>query len=246
MLKGKICLVTGGTKGIGAAIVKEFLSKGAIVYVNGRDLHQMEEFVESIDEVYRTRLKSVLFDVTDKAAAFDAIKVIKKEFGRLDVLVNNAGIVSYEFLPMVDMEAFRKMLDINVIGSIQMMQLALKLMGRQQNGSIINISSLVATRGASGQLAYAASKGAIISATKSAAKEFSNRNIRVNALAPGMVSTDRLVNMMEEKFKDQQDKIGFKRLAKPMEIANACAFFASDDSSYITGQVLEIEGSTVL
>lgn len=246
MLKDKVCLVTGATKGIGLAIAHEFLNQGAIVYVNAKSEASLDGLTSDMGQENKERFIPLVFDVTDYEEAFKGIKKIKSDHGRLDVLVNNAGIVTYELLPLVKMNTLRELLEINVVGSIQMMQLALKLMARQKSGSIINISSLVATRGAAGQLAYSASKGAMISATKSAAKELSANGIRVNAIAPGMVATKRLEKVMSEKFKHQVDNIGFKRLAKPEEIAKACTYFASDDSTYVTGQILEIDGSTTL
>ena len=135
------------------------------------------------------------------------------------------------------------MFEVNVIAMIQLVQLASRIMTRQKSGSIINMSSVVGVQGVKGQLGYSATKGAVISITKSAAKELIEHNIRVNAIAPGMVGTERFTAVFEEKFKDKIANIGIGRLAEPNEIANVCVFLASDLSTYVTGQVIGVDGS---
>lgn len=244
ILAGKVCLVTGATKGIGKSIVESFVKHGATVYANAREEGSITGMADEYSAAHPGKCIPVYFDVTDAAGSKNAVMQIKKEQGKLDILVNNAGMVTYELLPMIDFEKLRDMFEVNVIAGIRLMQLASKLMSRQKSGSIINIASLVGSQGAAGQLAYSATKGAVIAATKSAAKEMANNNIRVNAIAPGMVATERFKAVFEEKFKDRLDSIGFKRLAEPYEVADACVYFASDLSTYVTGQVLEVEGST--
>jgi 3-oxoacyl-[acyl-carrier protein] reductase len=151
-----------------------------------------------------------------------------------------------KLLSMINFDSLRNMFEVNVIAMIQLIQLVSRIMGRQKSGSIINMSSIVGVNGVGGQLAYSATKGAVISLTKSAAKELAPSNIRVNAIAPGMVATERLVEVFEKSFKDRLNDIGMGRLAKPEEIANACVFFGSDLSEYVSGQVLGVDGSTVL
>ena len=181
---------------------------------------------------------------------FDAIKScilqIKKRHKRLDVLVNNAGMVTYEILGMINFDKFREMLEVNLVAPIFLMQMATKLMLRQSSGSIINITSKVGVEGVKGQLSYSATKGGLNSATLSAAKELSSKNVRVNAVAPGMIGSSRLKNVMESKFKEKLNDIGFGRLGTPEEVAKACLFLASDHSSYMTGQIIEVDGDLKL
>lgn len=245
-LKNKVCLITGASKGIGLSVVETFLEHGAIVYANARSVNSFDLSIGDLSAKYGERFVPIYFDVTDFPGSKNAILKIKKEQGRLDVLINNAGVITYELLPMIDFDKTREMFEVNVIASIYLMQLAARLMSRQKQGSIINMASLVGVEGAAGQLAYSATKGALVSATKSAAKELAEYNIRVNAIAPGMVGTERFKLVMEEKFKHKLDSVGFGRLADPQEIADACLYFASDLSTYTTGQVLKIDGSTIL
>jgi 3-oxoacyl-[acyl-carrier protein] reductase len=138
------------------------------------------------------------------------------------------------------------MLEVNLVAPVFIMQMATKLMLRQSSGSIINITSKVAVEGVKGQLSYSATKGGLNSATLSAAKELSSKNIRVNAVAPGMIGSERLKNVMESKFKEKLNDIGFGRLGTPEEVAKACLFLASDHSSYMTGQIIEVDGDLKL
>ena len=246
LLENKVCLVTGAAKGIGRAISERFAYQDAIVYVNDIVVGEMDQWALETAKKFNTTIIPVYFDVTDSQAAKQAIVMIKKDHGKLDGLVNNAGLISYEMMAMINFDYLRKMFDVNVIGMIQLMQLASRLMSRQKSGSIINMASIVGSVGVKGQLGYAASKGAVIALTKSAAKELASDNIRVNAIAPGMVGTERLKGVMEDKFSDRINSIGFGRLAEPSEIADAAVFLASDMSSYISGQILGVDGVTIL
>lgn len=246
VLEQQVCLVTGGSRGIGKAIVERFAENGAIVYANAREPGSIDGWCKEYADKYNTPVIPLYFDICDFSAARQAVMQIKKEQGRIDVLVNNAGRVSYEFLGMIDMTKVREMFEVNVIALLQLTQLTARLMTRQKYGSIINMASVVGKSGAKGQVAYSASKGAVIALTKSAAKELAEYHVRVNAVAPGMVATDRLLKIMEEKFKDKAGDIRMKRLALPSEIADACIFLASNRSEYITGQVIAVDGSLML
>jgi 3-oxoacyl-[acyl-carrier protein] reductase len=173
----------------------------------------------------------------------EVILSIKKEQTRLDILVNNAGKISYELVPFINFDFFEEMLQTNVVGLIRISQLASRLMSRQKSGSIINISSIVAVKGAKGQASYAATKGAVNAFTLSLAKELATDQIRVNAIAPGMVATERLSKIMTDKFEHVKNDIGMNRLAEPEDVANMCVFLASDDSKYMTGQIIALDGS---
>lgn len=244
ILQNKVCLITGAGKGIGKAIAERFAEAGGIVYANARTEGALEDWAETLSDRYNTQVVPVYFDVTDDSKTKQTIVKIKKEHGRLDVLVNNAGLVSYEYLSMIDFDHLRQMFEVNVVATIKLIQLASKLMRRQKSGSIINISSIVGDKGVSGQLGYSATKGAVIALTKSAAKELAPLNIRVNSVAPGMVGTERLKEVFEEKFQDRLKDVGLGRLAEPSEIADACLYLGSDLSTYVTGQILAVDGIT--
>ena len=243
LLKDKVALISGAGKGIGRAIAEKFLAEGAIIYAN--DVNQ-EELGWCVENEYYDRIHKAPFDICDFSKAKSCVMRIKQEYGRIDVLVNNAGIVSYEFISMIDYEKLRKMFEVNVLALINLTQLAARIMMRQKSGSIINMASMVGVKGAKGQLSYSATKGAVVSVTKSAAKELAEYGIRVNAVAPGMVATERFRHVIENKFENRIEDIGFGRMATPEEIADAYVFLASDMSKYITGQILGVDGGFIL
>lgn len=245
MLQNKVCLITGASKGIGLAIVKKFAENGAIVYANVRNESSLNSELTELQNNY-SNIKISYFDVVAEQEVKNAILDIKKNEGRLDVLVNNAGVVSYELLGLLNFDKLQQMLNINVVAVIRLIQLASRLMTRQNSGSIINISSIVGVKGVKGQLAYSATKGAVNAITLSASKELAENKIRVNAIAPGMVATERLKTIMDNKFSDRVNDIGFKRIAEPEEIADTCLYLASDLSKYVTGQIIGVDGSTIL
>ena len=242
-LSDKVALITGANKGIGLSIVEKFLEEGAIVYAGIRDLEATSAELQDLKKRFANNLHIVNLDVTNATLCKDLIIKIKKEQGSLDVLVNNAGQISYELVPFINFDRFEEMLQTNVVGLIRLSSLASRIMSRQKSGSIINMSSVVAVKGAKGQASYAATKGAVNSFTLSLAKELASDKIRVNAIAPGMVATERLSKVMADKFEHVQNDIGFGVLAQPEDVANMCLFLASDDSSYVTGQIISLDGS---
>lgn len=243
LLKDKVCLVTGAAKGIGRAIVEKFVSEGAVVFANDIAGSDIEEWSDTLSQKCATSIIPLYFDITNFQDVKNAVLRIKKEKGRIDVLANNAGLVSYEMLPMIDFSKFQRMFEVNVMGTIHLIQLVSKLMVRQSSGSIINMASIVGLKGAKGQLAYSATKGAVIAATLSASKELAGNNIRVNAVAPGMVATERFLKEIEGRFEEKLADVGMGRYAYPSDVADAFVYFASDLSQYVTGQILQVEGS---
>ena len=191
------------------------------------------------------RFNPLYFDVTDQKGAKEAMMRVKKEQGRIDVLVNNAGVVFNKKIGMIVREETELMFRVNVIAVIELIQLVSRIMSRTGGGSIVNIASVTAVLGSAGQSAYSATKGAIIALTKSSAKELAPQGIRVNAVAPGIVKTERFEELYEasgDKIDTRIGRIALGRLGNPEDVANAVAFLASDQSSYISGQILGVDG----
>lgn len=241
LLQGKVSVVTGASRGIGFAMVQRFLQEGATVYAVARH-------TESLD-VLSAEIKALIpvsLDVTDQSGTKALFLEIKKEQGCLDVLVNNAAVEHNEKLGMISRNSMVDTFETNVYALIEWMQLSARLMQRKKAGSIINITSRVGQNGNPGQLVYAASKGAVIAATKSAAKELAAYQIRVNAIAPGLTDTDMFRNVPLEIMQKRISQICMGRLAQPTEIADAALFLASDLSGFVSGQVLAVDGCTVI
>lgn len=243
LLNGKICMVTGTSKGIGKTIAEVFASEGGAVYSEARTDGCLEEWAAEVNTNVSGRIIPIYFDVTDSEGIKSAFLRIKEEYGRLDVLVNNAGMVSNEVLGMIRKNKTREMFEVNVFGLLDLSQLmATRFMMKQKSGSIINIASIVGVQGSKGQIAYSASKGAVIAMTKSMAKELAPHNVRVNAVAPGMIETERLKVTIKEQYKDKVPAIGMGRLGTTKEIADACLYFAADMSTFTTSQILTVGG----
>lgn len=247
LLDGKVCMVTGCGKGLGKATLIAFAEAGAdVVYANDIIEGSIDDTAERLQSEFGTTVVTMYHDVSDFAANKQAILRIKKESGRLDVLVNNAGVMKDALIGSVTDELVKWIYSINVYGSMDLLQLATKLMLRQKKGSIINLSSIVGITGNPGQLVYSSTKGAIISMTKTAAKELAPRGIRVNAIAPGMIDTDMMRSIGEKHLAVHLNNIPMGRLGRPEEIANTAVFLASDMSSYISGQVIVVDGCVLV
>lgn len=245
LLEKKVCIITGAAQGIGRAIAEQFAADGAIVYACDMKEGAMDEWATECAEKYQTKIVPLYFDVTDAAAVKTAFMSTFKAEGRIDVLVNNAGVVFNKKIGMILRPETELMFRVNVIAVIEMVQLVSRLMARCGGGSIVNIASVTAVLGSPGQSAYSATKGAIMSFTKSAAKELAALGIRVNAVAPGIVKTERFAELYEqsgEKIDARIQRIALGRLGTPEDIANACSFLASDRASYISGQILGVDG----
>ena len=235
LLENKIFIITGAAQGIGRQIAEQFAADGAIVYACDR-----QEF--TIDN---ERIHPVVMDITDAASVKANLMQIFKKEGRIDCLVNNAGIVYNRKIGMILREETERMFLVNVIAVLELIQLCSRLMARNSGGSIVNIASVTAVLGSPGQVAYSATKGAIISMTKSAAKELAPQGIRVNAVAPGIVKTERFTELYEsdgDKIDARIQRIALGKLGTPEDIAHACAFLASDKANYISGQILGVDG----
>lgn len=245
LLSNKVIIVTGAAQGIGRAIAEQMAHDGAIVYAADRQQGVMEEWARGLAADANTRVVPLCFDVTDPAAVKTAMMQVFKQEGRIDVLVNNAGVVFNRKIGMILRDETELMFRINVIAVIELIQLVSRLMAKTGGGSIVNIASVTAVLGSPGQVAYSATKGAIIALTKSAAKELAAQGIRVNAVAPGIVKTERFAELYEssgEKIDQRISRIALGRLGTPQDIATACAFLASDRASYISGQILGVDG----
>ena len=235
LLENKVCIITGAAQGIGRKIAEQFAADGAIVYACDR-----QEFTKTHEHIH-----PIVMDITDAASVKTNLMQIFKTEGHIDCLVNNAGIVYNRKIGMIVREETERMFLVNVIAALELIQLCSRLMARNGTGSIINIASVTAVLGSPGQVAYSATKGAIISMTKSAAKELAQQGIRVNAVAPGIVQTERFAELYESdgnKIDERIQRIALGRLGTPEDVAHACAFLASDRASYISGQILGVDG----
>lgn len=244
-LNQTVSIVTGAAGGIGRCIAETLSRAGSKVYALDILGGKLNEWVNEWNRNNNDIVPYVL-DLSNSESIKEFTKYLRLNEKKVDILVNDAAIITYEYLTMVSMEKMRKMFEINVFGLIEMMQYISRMMIKNKYGSIINISSMVAVKGVKGQLSYSASKGAVISVTKSASKELAQYNVRVNAIAPGMVATERFNNVMNENFSEKRSDIPVGRLATPTEIADLCLFLASPKSSYITGQIIGIDGGLVM
>ena len=240
--ENKIVLVTGAGRGIGASIAKRFASEGAEVIVNysGND----EAAQKTVDEITATggQAQKYKCSVNDRESVKVMIDEIIKEFGRIDILVNNAGITKDGLMLRMTDEDFDRVIDVNLKGTFNCTKYVSKYMLKQKSGKIINISSVVGLSGNAGQVNYSASKAGIIGITKSAAKELSSRGITVNAVAPGYVDTD-MTKVLSDNIRNEILKnIPLQRMGNVEDISNCVAFLASEDASYITGQVISVDG----
>lgn len=245
MLEGKSVLVTGAARGIGFAVSQKLASEGASVYAGIRKLEDGDRFAEATGQ--RTgHIIPVLLDVCDIQSIKVCIKQIRDETGRIDILVNNAGITILERLEMVSETSVKIIYDTNVFGLLNVTKTAMRLLKKSSSPCIINMSSIMAQESDIGQTVYAGTKAAVESMTRTWAKEYAEEGIRVNAVAPGNVNTDMFNIISEEGRKEEISKIGLGRIAEPDEIADVVLFLASDLASYVTGEVIRVDGGLIL
>ena len=242
LLEGKITLVTGASKGIGNAVAKKFAAQGANVAFTYLSSVEKGEALEKELAAMGIKAKGYRSDASDFAAAEQLINSVVEDFGGLDVLVNNAGITKDNLLMRMNEEMWDTVININLKSCFNTVKAATRTLMKQKAGSIINMTSVVGIKGNAGQANYAASKSGIIGFTKSVALELGSRGIRCNAIAPGFIETEMTAVLDEKMVQSWRDAIPMKRGGTPDDVAEAAVFLASDMSTYVTGQVLQVDG----
>ncbi len=246
MLKDKIALITGASRGIGAAIARSFAKNNARLVLTARDEGKLNNLARELKDTYETECLVVPCDVTDAKAVQDLYKTVNSKFGRLDVLAANAGILTDGLLGMIPENDIDNILNVNVKGVLNHLQSAGRLMRKNRSGSIIITSSIIGRTGNKGQAAYAASKAATLGLMMSAAKELGPDGIRVNAIAPGFIETDMTAHLSSQIRGERLKGIALSRTGKPEDVADVVLFLASDLSRYVSGQVIGVDGCMVI
>lgn len=242
ILEGKVALVTGGTRGIGRAIVLKLASAGASIAFTGQRESDALRQTESDLLNLGVKCKAYISNASDYSLTQDLVSEVHKEFGKIDILVNNAGITKDTLLMRMSEEQWDDVINVNLKSTFNFTKAVVPIMARQRQGSIVNISSIVGLNGNPGQANYSASKAGIIGLTKSVAKEMGARNIRVNAVAPGFIATE-MTDALPQEVKDEYAKrISLRRLGQGEDIANVVLFLASDLAGYVTGEVITVDG----
>ena len=242
----KVALITGGTRGIGRQIAVTLAKEGYDIAVNYITLNDEVENTKKEVEKAGVKCITVCGDVSKFDDSENMVKEVVNEFGRIDVLVNNAGITKDMLIMRMKREDFESVIDVNLVGTFNVTKNVVPYMMKQRDGRIINLSSVVGISGNAGQTNYSASKAGIIGFTKSLAKEVGSRNILVNAVAPGFIAT-RMTDVLKDEVKEEISKtIPLKRMGTPQDVANVVKFLTSEDSSYITGQVINIDGGMLM
>jgi 3-oxoacyl-[acyl-carrier protein] reductase len=246
MLQGKVALVTGASRGIGRAIALELARQGAKIAVNyaGSEA-KANEVVEEIKNMGGEAF-AIQADVSDAQAVDRMIKTVLERFGRVDILVNNAGITRDNLLMRMKEEEWDDVININLKGVFNCTKAVTRPMMKQRYGRIVNIASIVGVMGNPGQANYVAAKAGVIGLTKTAARELASRNITVNAVAPGFITTDMTERLNEEIKAEMLKQIPLARFGEPEDVAKVVAFLASDAASYMTGQTLHVDGGMVM
>ena len=240
LLKNKIALVTGGGRGIGKAIVHQYSKEGATVIIADFDENSGKETADSVGGYF------VNVDISDEESVTSLFEYVKTKFSRLDILVNNAGILQDSTLKKLKPDQFDEVIDVNLRGTYLCGKTAADIMVEQKGGVILNAASVVAHNGNFGQTNYVASKTGVIGMTKVWARELGKDGIRVNAIAPGFIKTDMTSKMPESIIQMMVEKVPLKRWGKPEDVANVYTFLASEEASYITGTVLNVDGGVVV
>ncbi len=240
LLKDKVAIVTGGTRGIGKAIVEAFVREGAKVVFTYAGSH---EKAKELENQYKNQVLAVQADVKDFEKAQEVVEKTVETFGGLEIVVNNAGITRDNLLLRMTPEQWHEVLETNLTGVFNYTKAALRVMLRARKGVFINLSSVVGLGGNAGQANYAAAKSGIIAFTKSVAKELGSRNIRANVVAPGFIETEMTAQLPEQQLKQWLEQIPMRRAGKPEEVASVCVFLASEMASYVSGAVIVVDGA---
>ncbi|EGG29024.1 3-oxoacyl-[acyl-carrier protein] reductase [Aequoribacter fuscus] len=245
LLNNKVCIVTGATRGIGYTTALLFAEHGAVVFVNGRNEQKVNEVVTFIHS-QGGKAEPFICDVSDPESVKLAFREFLKKSKKLDVLVNNAGILDDALIGMVSKKQIFDTFSINSFSIIFMCQYASRIMSKNNSGSIINLSSIIGTNGNAGQSVYGGSKAAVIGITKSLAKELAEKNIRVNAIAPGFIDSDMSRSISDKMFQDRVNSVAMGRIGQQEEVGSLAVFLGSDMSSYVTGQIIGVDGGMLI
>lgn len=241
LLEGKVALITGGTRGIGKGIVEVFANHGAkIAFTYAGSVEKAKGLEEALKST--TLVKAYQSDASDFQAAQDLVDQVISDFGQIDILINNAGITKDNLMLRMSKEDWDAIIRVNLDSVFNLTKAVIKPMMKAKNGSIINMTSVVGIKGNAGQANYAASKAGVIGFTKSIALELGSRNIRCNAIAPGFIETEMTSALDSKTVEGWREQIPLKRGGLPTDVANACVFLGGEMSSYITGQVLSVDG----
>ena len=241
LLEGKVVLITGATRGIGKGIAEVFAAHGAeVAFTYAGYVDKAKELETALGEI--TKVKAYQSDASDYDAAQKLVEDVISEFGKIDILINNAGITKDNLMLRMSKEDWDKVINVNLDSVFNLTKAVVKPMMKAKAGSIINMTSIVGIKGNAGQANYSASKAGVIGFTKSIALELGSRNIRCNAVAPGFIETEMTAALDEKTVQSWRDGIPLKRGGQPEDVANVCVFLASEMSSYVTGQVIHVAG----
>jgi len=242
LLEGKNAIITGGSRGIGKGIAEVFAKHGAnVAFTYNSSSQSAEELAKELESL-GVKAKAYQSNAASFKESQDLVDKVAEEFGSIDIVINNAGITKDNLLMRMSEEDFDKVIEVNLKSIFNMTKAVQRTMLKQRSGSIINMSSVVGVTGNAGQANYAASKAGIIGFSKSMAQELGSRNIRTNVIAPGFIETEMTEKLDEKTVQGWRDAIPLKRGGKPEDIANTCVYLGSDLSSYVTGQVIHVDG----